>query len=739
MPSSFWRVLLALLLATAGLAWVARSLGEGAFSTADGEAALDATVPRHTRGRNPAMIIHLRLNVEHLKWLWWPFLLYIFWGMAHVCEEYFVRAIQVISERWQIPDDIAGATLMALGCNGPEMSLNTIAIFNPSDIGVGAVIGGEVFNVLVIIGAAMLATPQKYLPLEISRFSFGRDVIFYIVSVIILYFILRDGFVSRGETLILLGGAVSYSTTVIFSSRIRAACITFMNRFAPRPKEHVPSGSLQAALDGGTGTASFASTVSAPDCPDCRTASKEPSEDAVKAWAKARMSADPASGSVVAIKVDVRSRMIDQHPIAFRRFMWLTQDALMVSAAVEPFCVSKGLDRSTVLVYDTAMHLWYHGGLVNVPGCSEEPSFQDASITQPNDLGEAFLKRASGEETSPRKVSLGSEAFVRNVSGSETSVRKVSGSKFFSQVSNIPFKAMKQCIKNIPCETIPLEDILYCDPVKGNGTIFTIHVHERIHERHMGVGRLITLEFVAETQAVHDAWVEALRKVLRERAHLKNRADQPPPRRSCNIVLGELVAWFQFPVRLLASLTIPDMDNPARQDLYPVAFLMSMAWLAVFAFLVVESCHGIHRDFGISTGLLGFTVAAAGTSFPNVFSGMVVSRQGKTSMAIANALGANVQNVFLALAIPWTIQAWFRSNDRFAMPVQGLESQVAEIYITLLPVLSIFIFYNGKMPGWSGAAFLVTYLLYLVIALGQEQTCCDTWPVLRCAEQQVVC
>ena len=28
----------------------------------------------------------------------------------------------------------------------------------------------------------------------------------------------------------------------------------------------------------------------------------------------------------------------------------------------------------------------------------------------------------------------------------------------------------------------------------------------------------------------------------------------------------------------------------------------------------------------------------------------------QAGMAVANALGANVQNVFLALAIPWTIQ-----------------------------------------------------------------------------------
>ena len=56
---------------------------------------------------------------------------------------------------------MAGATLMALGCNGPELSLNTIAIYQPSNIGVGAVIGGEVFNVLVIIGTALLATPEE--------------------------------------------------------------------------------------------------------------------------------------------------------------------------------------------------------------------------------------------------------------------------------------------------------------------------------------------------------------------------------------------------------------------------------------------------------------------------------------------------------------------------------------------------------------------------------------------------
>merc|ERR1719359_494892 len=136
---------------------------------------------------------YLQIPRAQLKWMWWPLLIYLFWGMAYVCDDFFVRTIEVISERFNIPDDVAGATLMALGCNGPEMALNTIAIFNPSDIGVGAVIGGEVFNVLVIIGTAMLATPDMYLPLRISKFSFFRDVFFYVISVLLLYLILKDG------------------------------------------------------------------------------------------------------------------------------------------------------------------------------------------------------------------------------------------------------------------------------------------------------------------------------------------------------------------------------------------------------------------------------------------------------------------------------------------------------------------------------------------------------------------
>merc|ERR1719401_1920478 len=185
----------------------------------------------------------------------------------------------------------------------------------------------------------------------------------------------------------------------------------------------------------------------------------------------------------------------------------------------------------------------------------------------------------------------------------------------------------------------------------------------------------------------------------------------------------------QFPVKFWLSVTIPDMERPEKQHLYPIAFVMSMFWLAVFAFSVIAACDGIHRDFGISTQVLGFTVAAAGTSFPNVFSGMCVAKQGKTSMAVANALGANVQNVFLALAVPWAIQSFFLVGGPFPMAVNNLLPAVLECAITLAPVVLMYLCSSCSMPRWSGALFLLTYVIYVVFALGQQVTKCPIWPL----------
>ena len=62
-------------------------------------------------------------------------------------------------EKYDISDDVAGATLMAAGGSAPELFTSLIGVFfAKSSVGFGTIIGSAVFNVLFVIGASFLKT-----------------------------------------------------------------------------------------------------------------------------------------------------------------------------------------------------------------------------------------------------------------------------------------------------------------------------------------------------------------------------------------------------------------------------------------------------------------------------------------------------------------------------------------------------------------------------------------------------
>lgn len=671
-----------------GLAMVSRSL---AFAGGSTMPLAVSPVPDPSLGPNPVLTPmglaaeYVSIDISYVRWLWWPAVLYLFWGMAFVCDVYFVRTIDVISERFQIPDDVAGATLMALGCNGPEMALNTISIFHPSNIGVGAVVGGEVFNVLVIIGVALLATPDEYLPLKLGCFNFFRDVVFYMVSVGLLYWTLADGSISRLNSAVLLTGAFVYIMTVIYSSKLSKL-------FSRDAKQIMRQATARLSLL----PRNLSSRLLDDDGED---EDEEADPETLEKWCDAYTCADLSQGSVLGVRVDVRNRLMDRGHRVEDRFIWMGEDALWVSTVQDPRPSMQPISRAeSGLVYShdkrTHEHHWHHGGLVNQPvflkSCSQSGSALEAGTL---DQAGALDQEASKDVQGKVQSALENEK---------------------PPVANVPGFC------DAPWEIIPLEDVLYCES-SADHAHFNLHVHR--HDSHLG--SLITLELNSKDSHVLGAWTCGLRaKMLEQR---RRSVDAPPAPSALRLVM-EWFEWLQFPVKFFVARTIPDMDNPKMQHLYPVAFTMSMFWLAVFAYLVVRACDGIHEDFGISITVLGFTVAAAGTSFPNVFSGMCVAKQGKTSMAVANALGANVQNVFLALAVPWTIQSFLIEGGPFPMPVDNLIPAVAECFITLMPVVLVFLCCSFSMPRWAGGLYLVVYVVYLVFALGQQLTDCPKWP-----------
>jgi len=259
----------------------------------------------------------------------------------------------------------------------------TRRIFRPSDIGVGAVIGGEVFNVLVIIGTAILATPDVYMPLKMDSLSFHRDVFFYSLSVVVLYLSLQNSVIDTGDTVMLLMGAVSYSTTVIYSGTIRSWLKKKRMRAHERrvQRELERQASQGAELEevpgspgspGGKGRRKSLSwksleepLLSVVDTMDRQVSEGDEVEHffeehrdskVLKKWESARNSADPLEGSVIYIRVELRNRLMDKKHIGEERFVWLHDDCLMVSAGVGPGDKNQDEENRLDMVYEYGNH-----------------------------------------------------------------------------------------------------------------------------------------------------------------------------------------------------------------------------------------------------------------------------------------------------------------------------------------------------------------------------------------------
>uniref|UniRef100_H2Y2I8 Sodium/calcium exchanger membrane region domain-containing protein n=1 Tax=Ciona intestinalis TaxID=7719 RepID=H2Y2I8_CIOIN len=82
-------------------------------------------------------------------------MLYMFVALAIVCDEFFVPALEVITRRLKISDDVAGATFMAAGGSAPELFTSIIGVFlAKSNVGIGNItyiIYTSIYNILNFI------------------------------------------------------------------------------------------------------------------------------------------------------------------------------------------------------------------------------------------------------------------------------------------------------------------------------------------------------------------------------------------------------------------------------------------------------------------------------------------------------------------------------------------------------------------------------------------------------------
>ena len=126
----------------------------------------------------------------------------VLWGADRLTD-----GAVALAERMKIPQIVIGLTIVALGTSAPEFCVSLVsALKGTADLAVGNVIGSNIFNTMLIVGAAAMVSPMTILPSTVRK-----DIpIAVVASFLLAVMVLTDGDVSLLDAAILMLGFLAF-------------------------------------------------------------------------------------------------------------------------------------------------------------------------------------------------------------------------------------------------------------------------------------------------------------------------------------------------------------------------------------------------------------------------------------------------------------------------------------------------------------------------------------------------
>lgn len=138
---------------------------------------------------------------------------------------------------------------------------------------------------------------------------------------------------------------------------------------------------------------------------------------------------------------------------------------------------------------------------------------------------------------------------------------------------------------------------------------------------------------------------------------------------------------------------------------------MSVVWIVVglvcLVFgsnLFVDATTVIARQLGVSDAVIGLTIIAGGTSFPELATSVVSARKGQSGIAIGNVLGSNVFNILLILGVTGVMSP---------MTLQGITTVDLTMLVVSMVMLWLFSFTKYTLARWEGALLTIVFIGYM--------------------------
>ncbi|XP_066282082.1 sodium/potassium/calcium exchanger 5-like isoform X3 [Branchiostoma lanceolatum] len=195
-------------------------------------------------------------------------------------------------------------------------------------------------------------------------------------------------------------------------------------------------------------------------------------------------------------------------------------------------------------------------------------------------------------------------------------------------------------------------------------------------------------------------------------------ADEPDSPFSVPSGLWRRVLWvFGLPLTVLLAGTVPDCRRDRWKRWYPVSFIMSVAWIGAFTYILVWMVTVIGFTVGVPDTVMGLTLIAIGTSVPDAMSSVLVSKEGEGDMAVSNAVGSNVFDILVGLGVPWFVRtAVVQTNSVVSIQSGGLVYSAVTLLSTVLVLLFTMWLNRWRLDRKLGVICGCLYALFITLA-----------------------
>ena len=634
-------------------------------------------------------------------------MLYTFLALAIIVDEFFVPALEIMTQRLNVSDDVAGATLMAAGGSAPELFTSFLGVFiTKSDVGFGTIVGSAVFNVLFVIAMCALFSTEV---LTLTPWPLARDCAYYTLSLgtlAIFFSFFRDASVDAKyqimwwEALVLLLMYVGYVVLMSYNERLHIWVLSHVRKKNDNEIDDRSCLSGDVALE---------DQEDQDPREDTTTTAFTKLEKEKKLETKAHSNSDPC--------LPPPRKRSSPRP---RRSSMTTSGQLRYPTHFRSGVLQILLSEHTMLE-TAAAHC-----IANVPGDARDVFRHMASTGTSKDTINfdeflEMLREGLGADPTDEQAL---EAFATiDVDGNGLIREDEFCSWYDTSETRLAAEAdrafgLMDTDKNGSVSADELESVLRIVGYFSGDVHPNESLAELMSELDLNGDGLIS-------KAEFDAW-------YRESVFFQNRVRELKMNRmSVEVSILEeepasamdriFMRWprgkasgftklnyiVTFPLMVLFFSHIPNVTLKSQEHWYGLTFVLAIMWIGIFSYFMVWFAETFGYVFGIPPEVMGLTFLAAGTSIPDLLSSVIVARQGKGDMAVSSSIGSNIFDILVGLPLPWFLSTLIRGAP------QSVKSQSLGLSVLILLLMIFLVIGTIHLSKWKLTKSLAGVMLIL--------------------------